>query len=59
MIENSFIFLERINKKLEQNIWKQGIKTWEDFLRARSVKGLSKHRKLYYDRHILEARKQL
>ncbi len=59
MIENSFIFLERVNKKLEQNIWKQGIKTWEDFLRARSVKGLSKHRKLYYDRHILEARKQL
>jgi len=59
MIENSFIFLERVDKKLEKAIWKQGITNWHDFLEAKSIKGLSKHRKLYYDRKILEARKQL
>lgn len=59
MIENSFIFLEKVDKRLEQNIWNQGIKTWNDFLKAKNIKGLSKKRKMYYDRKLLEARKQL
>ena len=37
MIENSFIFLERISKKKEQNIWQQGIKDWQDFLKCKKV----------------------
>jgi len=59
MITNSFIFLERIGNKLEQNIWKNGIDNWENFLERNKIKGLSKHRKLYYDRKILNARKAL
>ena len=59
MITNTFIFLERIGGKLEQNIWKNGINNWENFLKRDCIKGLSRHRKLYYNRKILNARKAL
>ena len=59
MIRNSFIFLERVGNKLEKNIWGNGISDWDSFLKKDSISGLSKSRKLYYDRKILEARKQL
>jgi len=59
MITNSFIFLERIGKKLEQNIWKDGVYDWDSFLNRRSIKGISRYRKLYCDRKILNARKAL
>jgi len=59
MITNSFIFLERVGEKLERNIWKDNVHDWNDFLKAGKIKGFSKHRKLYYDRKILTARKAL
>ena len=59
MITNSFIFLERIGNKLEQNIWKNGIGNWDDFLKKKNINGLSRHRKSYYDRKILNAKKAL
>ena len=59
MITNSFIFLERIGNRLEQNIWRIGINNWDDFLKTKGVKGIARHRKLYYDRKILDAKKAL
>lgn len=59
MITSTFIFLERIGNKLEQNIWKNGIYNWDSFLRRKNIEGLSRHRKIYYDRRILNARKAL
>ena len=59
MITNTFLFLERIGNKLEQNIWKNGVYEWDSFLRRKNINGLSRHRKLYYDRKILNARKAL
>ena len=59
MITNTFIFLERIGNNLEKNIWKNGIYDWDSFLKRSKIKGLSRHRKLYYDRKILNARKAL
>jgi len=59
MITSTFIFLERIGNKLEQNIWKNGIYNWDNFLTKKYIKGLSSHRKLYYNRKILNARKAL
>lgn len=59
MITNSFIFLERIGDKLEQNIWKSNIYNWEQFLKRNYIKGISRHRKFYYNRKILSARKAL
>ncbi|MBS3102354.1 ribonuclease H-like domain-containing protein [Candidatus Woesearchaeota archaeon] len=59
MIQNTFIFLEKIGKGLENSLWQQGIKNWDDFLKARKIGGLSNARKLYYDRQILKARNAL
>ena len=59
MIRNSFIFLERVTAARERKIWQQGILTWDDFLRADRVNGIPAAAKRYYDRKIVEARKQL
>lgn len=59
MIQNSFIFLERVKRGLEENLWGQGINNWDSFLNSGKINGLSTRRKRYYDRKILEARKQL
>jgi len=59
MITNSFIFLERVGSQLEKNLWKQGINDWDSFLRRQSIKGLSFARKKYFERKILEARREL
>jgi len=59
LIQNSFIFLERVKKGIENNLWKQGIDSWDSFLNTNNITGLSQRRKKYYDRKILEARKQL
>jgi uncharacterized protein YprB with RNaseH-like and TPR domain len=59
MIENTFIILDHVSHRLEQSLWKQGILSWDDFLRAKTIKGLSRHRKLYYDRRLSDAQKAL
>ena len=59
MIDKSFIFLERVGSRLEEKIWKSGIRDWDCFLTMEKVKGLSRHRKLYYDRKITDAKKAL
>lgn len=59
MIRQSFLFLERISTKGEQNIWEQGIKTWDDFLEAEKIKGIADHKKKYFNRKIEEARRNL
>ena len=59
MIRNSFIFLERIGDRLERDIWRQGIYNWDEFLKRKSIRGISKLKKLYYDRKITKARKNL
>lgn len=59
MITNSFIFLEHIDSKTEENIWKQGIKDWNEFHKRENIKGISDKRKLYYDRKLSEAAKAL
>ena len=59
MIKKSFIFLEKVGSQKERNIWQQGIKDWNDFLRANDVKGISARSKSFYDRKIKEAREAL
>lgn len=59
MIQNSFIFLPKISTITEQNIWKQGIHTWDQFLQQKNIKGLSPVRKGFYDRHLIQAKKEL
>ena len=59
MIQNTFLLLERVSKNLEKSFWSQGINDWDDFLNKETIKGISKARKLYYDRKLMEARKEL
>ncbi|MBI2130355.1 ribonuclease H-like domain-containing protein, partial [Candidatus Woesearchaeota archaeon] len=59
MIQNSFVLLERISAKLERNIWGQGIRDWDDFANAKKIRGISNARKLYYERRLKEAKKEL
>ncbi len=49
MIQNSFIFLDKVSYKKEQNFWKQGVKTWDDFLLKQKIKGISQSTKKQYD----------
>jgi len=59
MIRDSFIFLDRIGDKTEQNIWSQEIKNWNEFLNTRDVFGISPARKIFYNQKILDASRAL
>jgi hypothetical protein len=39
------VFLEKVSKKKEQNIWQQGIKNWQDFLKTEKIKAESLQKK--------------
>lgn len=55
MIKESFVFLEKISRKKEQALWAQGIKDWQDFLKAEKIKGIAAEKKGYYNRKVQEA----
>ena len=59
MIQNTFLFLEKVKSGIENNLYSQGIYDWDAFLKSKKVSGISRIRKLYYDRKIMEARKAL
>jgi len=59
MIKNSFILLEKVSTKKEKNIWQQGIKDWQSFLKKEKVRGISKEKKFYYNRKLQEAQQEL
>ncbi len=59
MLRNSFIILEKISYGMEQRIWRQGIRTWSDFIAADNVEGVSSLRKKAYDRDLIKAENNL
>ncbi len=59
MIRESFIFLDKIGPKLEQQFWSTGIHGWEQFTEAQDIRGISPMRKAYYDRQIHQAESAL
>ena len=59
MIENSFIFLEKIGEKTEKNLWNNNIHSWHDFLNNKTILGVSRARKIIYDLHLTKALKNL
>jgi len=58
MIQNSFIFLDKIGAEREKRIWQQGIKDWNDFA-GRDIDGISGFRKKYYERQLSIAKNRL
>ncbi len=59
MITRSFIFLDKISKKSETNIWKQKITDWNDFLKKGTIKGISDKRKMFYNSQLMKAKNAL
>lgn len=52
MIQNSFIFLDRVGYKTEQRLWEQSILEWKDFLETRKVEGISSRYKRLHDKEL-------
>jgi hypothetical protein len=44
MLKRTFIHLPGVGPRRETHFWRQGLATWEDFLAAKRVKGLSRER---------------
>jgi len=44
MLKRTFIHLPGVGPRRETQLWRQGLATWEDFLGARRVRGLSRER---------------
>ena len=59
MIQSSFIILPGISSGKEKLIHEQGIKTWDDFVKVESIKGISKKRKIIFNHLLIEAKKKL
>jgi uncharacterized protein YprB with RNaseH-like and TPR domain len=44
MLKRTFIHLPGVGHRSEAHFWRQGLATWEDFLAARRIRGLSHSR---------------
>jgi hypothetical protein len=44
MLKRTFMHLPGVGPRRETHFWRQGLATWEDFLAAKRVKGLSRDR---------------
>lgn len=58
VIKNSFIFLEGVSEKREQNLWEFGIHDWDSFLESKFL-GFATTKKEMWDNQIKTAQKHL
>lgn len=56
MIESSFCFLPKVRLRSERKLWSQGIRSWNDFLGSKNVKGLTPARKDLLDWKVQDAK---
>ena len=59
MLRESFVLLPKVHYRTENKFWSQGLRSWDDFLVAKKVKGLSAVRKERYNWMLQEAKQQL
>ncbi len=57
MLQQSFIFLDRIGHASERRLWSSGISSWTDFQEKETIRGISLLKKGFLDRKI-DAAKQ-
>ncbi len=57
MITSSFCLLPGIGLRTERRFWREGLFTWDRFLAAREIQGISGPRKSLFDGRIAEAQK--
>ena len=56
MIRSSFCLLPGVGLCTERRLWQEGLSTWERFLDAPGIRGISVARKTFFDERIAEAR---
>ncbi len=56
MLSRSFIILDSIGETTERNLWRSGIKDWDDFLKVRAIPRMGAERKLACDVQLKEAK---
>jgi uncharacterized protein YprB with RNaseH-like and TPR domain len=56
MIQNSFVFLDKISEKKEQYLWEKGVINWDRFLESNKIDGISDARKFFYDVQLRRAK---
>jgi uncharacterized protein YprB with RNaseH-like and TPR domain len=59
MIRNTFRILNGVGPKKELRLWRDGVLTWDDFLRAESVAAFSSSAKSRFDETVSEASERL
>ncbi len=59
MIRESFVVLPGVGRSTERKFWAQGVGSWDVFLNASKVKGLSSARKDRFDWDLREAQQHL
>jgi len=59
MIRSTFTILDGIGQKLEKRLWREGILTWEHFLREHSLSFIPPQRKRFFDEVLFSASAQL
>jgi uncharacterized protein YprB with RNaseH-like and TPR domain len=55
VIRNTFQILPSVGKGKEKNLWKSGVRDWDEFRSERKVKGISAERKESMDRSLDQA----
>jgi hypothetical protein len=55
MLRNSFVLLDGIGRQREASLWRSGIRTWDEFLDERRIRGISEPRKAAMDSRLEEA----
>lgn len=59
MLSQSFVVLPNVRHRTEKKVWDQGINSWDDFLSAKKIQGLSTARKETFDWRLQEAKQRL
>jgi uncharacterized protein YprB with RNaseH-like and TPR domain len=59
VIRRTFQILPSVGKGKERNLWKSGIRDWDDFRSSSKVKGIAKERKEHLDEHLDRAERFL
>jgi hypothetical protein len=59
MLKESFVVLPGVRQRTERKLWQQSIHSWDDFLGAKTIKGLGDARKEQFDNHLRHAHERL
>lgn len=59
ILEQSFIFLDRITSASERKIWEQGVLDWNAFRESEKISGIGAKRKSFYELKLYEIERAL